>query len=106
MCDQLSFLPPQNSDRRWGWQSWQDYNLCWFLACCQEFPVITEQVEVDKQVLIERIVRLQRSLARKNEKLEFLEEHIQQLVMEIKKKNRLVLSALQNERRVITIKDF
>ena len=54
----------------------------------QEFPVITEQVEVDKQVLIERIVRLQRSLARKNEKLEFLEEHIQQLVAEIKKKNK------------------
>lgn len=56
--------------------------------------MITEQVEVDKQMLIERIVRLQRSLARKNEKLEFLEEHIQQLVLEIKKKNRSVLFTL------------
>jgi chaperonin cofactor prefoldin len=60
----------------------------------QEYPVITEQVEVDKQVLIERIVHLQRSLARKNEKLEFLEEHIQQLVAEIKKKNKSVLVRL------------
>ena len=50
--------------------------------------MITQQVEVNKQLLIERIVRLQRSLARKNDKLEFLEEHIQQLVIEIKKKNR------------------
>ena len=54
----------------------------------QEFPVITEQVEVDKNVLIERIVRLQKSHARKNEKLEFLGEHIQQLLEEIKKKTK------------------
>ena len=40
-------------------------------------------------------MRLQRSLARKNEKLDFLEEHIQQLVTEIKKKNRSVGSLLQ-----------
>lgn len=52
--------------------------------------MITEQVEVDRQLLIERIVRLQKSLARKNEKLEFLEEHIQQLVAEIKRKNKQV----------------
>ncbi|KAK7109039.1 coiled-coil domain-containing protein 186-like isoform X2 [Littorina saxatilis] len=62
-----------------------------------EFPVITEQVEVDKQMLIERIVRLQRSLARKNEKLEFLEEHIQQLVLEIKKKNRIIQNYVVRE---------
>jgi hypothetical protein len=50
--------------------------------------VITEQVEVDKQTLIERIVKLQRALARKNEKIEFMEDHISQLVDEIQKKNK------------------
>lgn len=63
----------------------------------QDYPVITEQVEVDKQVLIERIVRLQRSLARKNEKLEFLEEHIQQLVAEIKRKNKIIQGYIMRE---------
>ncbi|XP_076466901.1 coiled-coil domain-containing protein 186-like isoform X2 [Babylonia areolata] len=62
-----------------------------------EFPVIQEQVEVDKQLLIERIVRLQRSLARKNEKLDFVEEHIQQLVTEIKKKNRIIQGYVMRE---------
>lgn len=52
--------------------------------------MITEQVEVDKQLLIERIVRLQKSHARKSEKLEFLGEHIQQLLEEIRKKNKFV----------------
>ena len=50
--------------------------------------MITEQVEVDKQTLIERIVKLQRALARKNEKMEFMDDHISQLVDEIQKKNR------------------
>eukprot|EP00061_Rhincodon_typus_P013107 g39273.t1 len=42
--------------------------------------------EVDKTVLIERIVRLQKAHARKNEKIEFMEDHIKQLVEEIRKK--------------------
>lgn len=60
----------------------------YLLIVLQEYPVITEQVEVDKQTLIERIVKLQRSLARKNEKIEFMEDHISQLVDEIQKKNK------------------
>ncbi|XP_013063062.2 coiled-coil domain-containing protein 186-like isoform X1 [Biomphalaria glabrata] len=59
--------------------------------------VITEQVEVDKQVLIERIVRLQKAHARKNEKLEFLGEHIQQLLEEIKKKNKIIQTYILRE---------
>ena len=50
--------------------------------------MITEQVEVSKQVLIERIVRLQKTMARKNEKIEFMDDHISQLIDEIQKKNR------------------
>ncbi|XP_054545952.1 coiled-coil domain-containing protein 186 isoform X2 [Talpa occidentalis] len=46
--------------------------------------------EVDKAMLIERIVRLQKAHARKNEKIEFMEDHIKQLVEEIRKKTKYV----------------
>ena len=42
------------------------------------------------QALVEKMIRLQRTLARKQEKIEFMEEHITTLVEDIKKKNRLV----------------
>ncbi|KAF1661777.1 hypothetical protein FQA23_0008314, partial [Aptenodytes patagonicus] len=45
--------------------------------------------EVDKSVLVERILRLQKAHARKNEKMEFMEDHIKQLVEEIRKKNKV-----------------
>ncbi|CAG5124765.1 unnamed protein product, partial [Candidula unifasciata] len=73
----------------------------------QEFPVITEQVEFDRQILIERIVRLQKSHARKSEKLEFLSEHIQQLLEEIRKKNKIIQSyALREESGTLSSEDM
>ncbi|KAG9462066.1 hypothetical protein GDO78_014973 [Eleutherodactylus coqui] len=54
------------------------------VATVDNFP------EVDKAVLIERIVRLQKAHARKNEKIEFMEDHIKQLVEEIRKKTKYV----------------
>ena len=53
----------------------------------EQFP----EVEIDKKVLIERICKLQRVLARKNEKLEFMEEHINQLTLDIQRKTKLVI---------------
>lgn len=47
--------------------------------------------EVDKAMLIDRIVRLQKAHARKNEKIEFMEDHIKQLVEEMRKKTKYVL---------------
>ena len=44
----------------------------------------------DSHVLVEKIVKLQRNLARKQEKLEFMEDHISTMVEEMKKKNRLI----------------
>ena len=41
-------------------------------------------------MLVEKIVKLQRNLARQQEKLEFMEDHIATLVEEMKKKNRLI----------------
>ena len=54
----------------------------------QQFP----EVEIDKKVLIERICKLQRVLAKKNEKQEFMEEHINQLTLDIQKKTKLVFN--------------
>lgn len=50
--------------------------------------------EVDKAVLVERILRLQKAHARKNEKMEFMEDHIKQLVEEIRKKTKYVLCSV------------
>jgi hypothetical protein len=41
-------------------------------------------------VLVDKIVRLQRLMARKQEKVDFMEEHISTLLEEVKKKNRLI----------------
>ncbi len=50
-----------------------------------------EVVEVDKNMLVEKIIRLQKAHARKNEKLEFMEDHIAQLVEQVQKKTKYVL---------------
>lgn len=54
-------------------------------------------LEVDKQLLVERIVRLQKNLAKKNDKIEFLEEHINQLLTEIKKKSKIIQNYVTRE---------
>uniref|UniRef100_A0A6G1RR96 Coiled-coil domain containing 186 n=1 Tax=Hypotaenidia okinawae TaxID=2861861 RepID=A0A6G1RR96_9GRUI len=53
--------------------------------------------EVDKSVLVERILRLQKAHARKNEKMEFMEDHIKQLVEEIRKKTKSIQSYILRE---------
>ncbi|KAM9324577.1 coiled-coil domain-containing protein 186 [Gastrophryne carolinensis] len=59
--------------------------------------VVDNFPEVDKAVLIERIVRLQKAHARKNEKIEFMEDHIKQLVEEIRKKTKIIQSYVLRE---------
>ncbi|XP_054974659.1 coiled-coil domain-containing protein 186 isoform X2 [Sorex araneus] len=53
--------------------------------------------EVDKAMLIERIIKLQKAHARKNEKIEFMEDHIKQLVEEIRKKTKIIQSYILRE---------
>ncbi|XP_050676524.1 myosin-9 isoform X2 [Leptidea sinapis] len=50
--------------------------------------------EPDKQTLIERIVHLQRTLARRAERCEFLEEHVRQLTGELRVKSKLLRNML------------
>lgn len=60
--------------------------------------VVDSYPEVDKTLLVERIVRLQKALARKQEKMEFMEDHMKQLVEEIRKKTKILQSyALREE---------
>ncbi|XP_060951069.1 coiled-coil domain-containing protein 186 isoform X2 [Limanda limanda] len=59
--------------------------------------VVDSFPEVDKAVLVERIVRLQKSLARKQEKIEFMEDHIKQLVEEIRRKTKIIQSYVLRE---------
>uniref|UniRef100_A0A673IR10 Uncharacterized protein n=1 Tax=Sinocyclocheilus rhinocerous TaxID=307959 RepID=A0A673IR10_9TELE len=59
--------------------------------------VVDSFPEVDKAVLVDRIVRLQKAHARKNEKIEFMEDHIKQLVEEIRKKTKIIQSYLLRE---------
>lgn len=47
-----------------------------------------EELEPDRAALIERICRLQKIHAKKNEKIEFMEEHVAALIQEIQKKSK------------------
>lgn len=47
---------------------------------------------LDRQTLIEHIVKLQKISAKKSEKIDFLEEHVNSLVLELQKKSRLLQS--------------
>ena len=44
----------------------------------------------DSHVLVEKIVKLQRELAKRQEKMDFMEEHVGTMVEEMKKKNKLL----------------
>ncbi|XP_071447737.1 coiled-coil domain-containing protein 186 isoform X2 [Hetaerina americana] len=54
-------------------------------------------MEPSRQVLIERIVELQRNNARKTEKLDFLSDHVEQLLEEIQKKSRIIQMYIMRE---------
>ncbi len=44
----------------------------------------------DSEVLVDKIVKLQRLMAKKQEKVDFMEEHIGTLLEEVKKKNKII----------------
>lgn len=46
--------------------------------------------DVNIERMVEKICKLQRQLARRSEKLEFLEEHVRQLKQELQNKSRCV----------------
>ncbi|CAK9795369.1 Coiled-coil domain-containing protein 186 [Anthophora plagiata] len=56
-----------------------------------------QPTEPSKQALIERIIKLQESNARKAEKLDFFEEHTRILVEELQKKKRIIQTYILHE---------
>ena len=65
------------------------------------------QVEPDRQALIERIVKLQKRSVKYMEKIEFLEEHVNQLLAEVKKKNRVIQHyVLREQSGALSSKNF
>lgn len=63
----------------------------------EQVKVIQPEGTIDKQTLIEHIVKLQRISARKSEKIDFLEEHINTLVSELQRKTRLLQNYMMRE---------
>lgn len=59
--------------------------------------VIQSDNGLDRQVLIDHIVKLQRVSAKKSEKLDFLEEHVQTLLGELQRKSRLLQAYMVRE---------
>ena len=47
-------------------------------------------VDIDKQKLVEKIVKLQKAHARKNEKMELMEEQIKALLVDVSRKDRVI----------------
>lgn len=72
-----------------------NYYFLFYLTCFLQ--VVQPERVLDKQTLIEHIVKLQRISARKSEKLDFLEEHVNTLVAELQKKSRLLQSYILRE---------
>lgn len=58
---------------------------------------IHESVDWEPNALMEKMLRVQRDNAKKSEKIDFMEEHIQVLVAELKKKNRIVQAFFMKE---------
>ncbi|KAJ8961976.1 hypothetical protein NQ314_005757 [Rhamnusium bicolor] len=67
------------------------------VADSEQVKVIQPDAEIDKQTLIEHIVKLQRISAKKSEKLDFLEEHVNTLVTELQKKSKLLQNYVLRE---------
>lgn len=77
--------------------------MLWCASCAHKYALLQpasndslepQFLEPDKQKMIEKIVKLQKLNARKNEKLDFCQDHISQLIEEIQKKTRWVYKRL------------
>ena len=45
-------------------------------------------VDIDKQKVIEKVVKLQKLLAKRNEKIDFMQDHVNQLTADLKRKTK------------------
>ena len=62
-----------------------------------EPEVIVNIVDIDRQKLIDKLIKQQRLLVRRNEKIEFLNDHIQLLTQDLQNKRRIIQSYAMHE---------
>lgn len=63
----------------------------------EEAEVVVNIVDIDRQKLIDKLVKQQKLLVRRNEKIEFLNDHIQLLTQDLQNKRRIIQSYAMNE---------
>lgn len=65
---------------------------------CNYIEMIQPETALNQSILIERILRLQRIISKKTEKIDFLEERVQSLLSELRKKATLLQFYFSRER--------
>lgn len=75
-CNNTSFIPPSTI--------FNNEVVCGNATNAEDVYI----VDVDKQKIIDKIVKLQKTLAKRNEKIDFLQEHVDQLTNDLKKKTK------------------
>lgn len=63
----------------------------------EEPEVLVNIVDIDRQKLIEKLVKQQKLLVRRKEKIEFLNDHIQLLTQDLQNKRKIIQSYAMNE---------
>ena len=72
-------------------------NVVWFDLVWFFFRTGSSGDGWERNALLEKMVRVQRDNARKGDKIDFLEEHVAELVNELQKKNRILQMYLVRE---------
>lgn len=63
----------------------------------EEPEVVVNIVDIDRQKLIDKLLKQQKLLVRRNEKIEFLNDHIQLLTQDLQNKRKIIQSYAMNE---------
>jgi hypothetical protein len=63
----------------------------------EEPEVVVNIIDIDRQKLIDKLVKQQKLLVRRNEKIEFLNDHIQLLTQDLQNKRKIIQSYAMNE---------
>jgi hypothetical protein len=62
-----------------------------------EAEVVVNIVDIDRQKLIDKLLKQQKLLVRRNEKIEFLNDHIQLLTQDLQNKRKIIQCYAMNE---------
>lgn len=67
------------------------------ISADDEPEVVVNIVDIDRQKLIDKLLKQQKLLVRRNEKIEFLNDHIQLLTQDLQNKRKIIQSYAMNE---------